>query len=106
VLMTADELLDHLMSCQELISYKQAYGKLIGPPPPAGSWRNVIHSPPVLDAAKQSGDRAVNGLRIQLDALIVTEADEEPSGGHFQGKGYSLTDWRTAFATWRLCKHP
>jgi len=106
VLLTPDELFDHLMSYQELISYRNAYGKLVGPPPPRGSWRKVVHSRPLLDKARQSGSKVVNGLRIQLDALIVTQADREPSDGHFNANGYDRARWRAAFGAWTLCQHP
>jgi hypothetical protein len=105
VLLTPDELFDHLMSCQELISYRNAYGKLVGPPPPRGSWRNRIHCRPVLDEATQSSSRVANGLRIRLDALIVNQRDREPSGGYFNGTGYDPARWRAAFGAWPLCKH-
>lgn len=98
----AEELLTHLldeMNPPQLISYSEAYRRIIGP---YTVWRNAVHAPEVIRLACQTTPRRVGRLTIRLDALIVGKETRRPAKGHFANAAYSETDWIQTFGTWSL----
>jgi hypothetical protein len=52
----------------------------------------------VIAAAQRSATRVVQGLAVQLDALIVNRhGDQEPSDGYFQDHDHTLEQWQQVF---------
>ncbi len=95
---TPEMLFANLVKGQALITYKGAYELIIGDPLPR--WQNRVHVPPLMALALGTTPRDVNGLRIRLDALIVTRRGGAPEAGHFTGKAYDESTWRQTFGDW------
>ncbi len=98
-----DRLFEHLLENSELIGYKRAYELLFGEVPT--QWLNFEDAPPVTEETLMTDRRAVNGLDIKLDALMVAETTNQPGGIHFHNKAYNNSAWLQAFGQWRLCSH-
>ena len=95
----AETLFDELVSSERLVSYSGAFRRLIGP---YDVWRNAIHPAEVIKAAVLTRPRDVAGIRIRLDALIVSKGKLRPAGGHFKDAHYTEADWIRTFGTWSL----
>ena len=97
----AEELFSNLlaMNPQRLISYSEAYRRIIGP---YSVWRNAVHAPAVIQIACETSPRRVGRLTIRLDALIVGKETRRPAGGHFATAVYTESDWIQTFGTWSL----
>lgn len=87
------------MNASKLISYSEAYRRIIGP---YSVWRNAVHAPAVIQIARRTSPRRVGPLTIRLDALIVGKETRRPAGGHFATANYSESDWIQKFGTWAL----
>ena len=99
----ADLLFQRLLGERRKISYIDAYEILVGPRPASGKWRNQVHCPQVIAVAKQSATQVVQGLAVQLDALIVNaEGTQEPSNGYFKNRQFTREQWQQVFGSWPL----
>ena len=97
----ADQLFQRLVRDRRKISYIGAYEILVGHRPQP--WRNRVHCPQVIAVAQQSATQVIQGLTVQLDALIVNEkGNQEPSAGHFEHHNYTREQWRQVFGDWPL----
>ncbi len=97
----ADQLFQQLLRDRRKISYIDAYEILVGHRPQP--WLNLVHCPEVIAVAQQSATQEIQGLTVQLDALIVNLAgDQEPSDGHFEHHNYTREQWRQVFGDWPL----
>ncbi|RKH73125.1 hypothetical protein D7X96_03485 [Corallococcus interemptor] len=101
--MTPEQLFSHLLEHRECISYIEAYARVLGERPTP--WRNLVHAPEIIRAALRTQPCDVNGLRIQLDGLIVGQDSRVPGKDHFRGAPYGPAEWKAAFARWPLCEH-
>ncbi len=97
-MLTPDKLFDRLILFNKLISYANAYGEIVGTRPK--KWNQYVHNDEVTDKACESSVRNVQGLPIQLDALIVDATKMRPGAGHFEGKQYTEEQWVKAFGGW------
>ncbi len=97
-MLTPDKLFSRLTLFKKLIGYAEAYEEIVGPRPKA--WNQYIHEPEVTKKSRESTSRLVQGLRIQLDALIVDKKTRRPGKGHFSGKQYTESQWISAFGDW------
>jgi len=97
-MLTPDKLFGRLVLFKKLISYAGAYDEIIGPRPK--QWNQYIHNPEVTRKACESSIRVVEGLPVQLDALIVDADKKKPGTGHYQGKQYTEEQWLKAFGGW------
>ena len=96
----ADQLFQRLLHDRRKISYIDAYESLVRDRPQP--WRNRVHCPEVIAVARQSATQVIQGLTVQLDALIVNRRNQEPSDGHFEDHNYTREQWRQVFGDWPL----
>lgn len=96
----ADQLFQQLLRDRRKISYIGAYEILVGHRPQP--WRNQVHGPQVIAVAQQSAIKVIQGLTVQLDALIVNQKKKEPGDGHFEHHNYTREQWRQVFGDWPL----
>lgn len=97
----AEQLFRQLLAERRKIAYIDAYQILLGQRP--NPWRNQPHCREVIAAAQCSTPRVIDGLNIQLDALIVNQkGNQEPSYGYFNKRGFSRQQWRRLFGHWPL----
>ena len=96
-----DELMRHLVSAEENVTYRRAHDVLFGPVP---RWLHA-HTQRVITAAMGTSPVDVGGLRVRLDALIVDAKTRRPGARHFLAKDYSEKDWLSRFAARSLCEH-
>ena len=95
---TPDELFGRLVLFKKLISYAGDYDEIIGPRP--SQWNQYIHNRKVTQKACESSVKVVEGLSVQLDALIVNAVEKRPGAGHYEGKQYTEKQWLKAFGGW------
>ncbi|MFN2521224.1 MAG: hypothetical protein ABR525_09280, partial [Candidatus Limnocylindria bacterium] len=103
ITLDAETLLDHLIGQRETISYGAAYRVMLGPR--SGPWL-VTHTPMVLQVGRATGVRAVAGIDIRLDALIVNQKTRRPAARHFnEHPEYGDREWSERFGDWSACAH-
>lgn len=95
----AEDLFGMLLTMTQLISYSEAYRRIVGP---YSVWRNAVHAPEVIRLARLTSPRRVGRLTMRLDTLIVGKESRRPGGGHFRTATYSESDWIQTFGTWSL----
>jgi len=95
----AEGLFSYLLAEKRLISYSEAYRRIVGP---YTSWRNAVHAPEVIRLACKTTPDSVGGLAIRLDSLIVGIQTRRPARGHFVNAAYSEGDWIQTFGIWPL----
>jgi len=95
----AEELFASLLDETRLISYSEAYRRIVGS---YTTWFNAVHAPEIIRLACQTSQRRVGPLTIRLDALIVGMQARRPARGHFANAAYSESDWIQTFGTWPL----
>jgi hypothetical protein len=101
IVVTPDQLLEHLLDEHALVSYKRA-GQLFFDS--GDDWHHADIQKVVI-AALSSSARHVEGIRVTLDAFVVRLDDKRPARRHFLGKPYSEIDWITRFDAWPFCSH-
>jgi hypothetical protein len=97
-MLSPDRLFDRLLLFNKLIGYAEAYAEIVGPRP--SDWKTYVHNDEVTDKARESSTRIVQGLPVQLDALIVDRTTRRPGQGHFRGKPYTEAQWVNVFGNW------
>jgi hypothetical protein len=100
-MMTKDELFEHLLSAEELISYKCAHQLLLGP---TTKW-NPHLAQLTVSAASGGATAFVGNLEVTLDSLMVHDLDQRPGDSHYHDHTYGEQEWTTTFGLWALCSH-
>lgn len=97
---TPDSLLTHLLGVQETITYAAAYEAMVGPR--MGKWSQG-YALQVTTMARTSRFVKVQGLEIQLDALVVNGRAGRPGPTYYEGKKHALDAWLKVFGQWERC---